>query len=120
MLETKVHLANELVACMKAQLNECDDQDFITHIIYSICRALRVSAKDLKSELRTTELAEARYILFFILVKQKKLTLAAAGRMVNRDHSSVLYGIKKYGDFVKNSDWSFLDKIHKVMEELSL
>lgn len=57
---------------------------------------------NLKSNLRTRECVQARFI-YFKLAKTfcRYSSLSAIGREVNRDHATVLYGLSKYDSEAK-------------------
>lgn len=118
MITTIHNLSQELVLSMRARLSECHPKDMIAHVLMSVCRALDVRKSDVKSLDRSTEFVEARYIIMYILVKHQKMTLKGVAKLLNRDHSTVLAGVRKYQTLVDSNDKLFLHKINMVMEEL--
>jgi len=75
---------------------------------------------NLKTKKRTREYAQARFIYFKLAKKFcKQSSLSAIGRIVNRDHATVINGLKKYKteamydpymDAVYNKIYNKLDK----------
>lgn len=48
------------------------------------------------SEARQPKIVAARHEAMFLLNKKKGMAAAAVGRRMNRDHSTVLHGVKKH------------------------
>ena len=57
---------------------------------------------DLKSKCRKRELVYTRYVLYKYLRKYN-MTLNEIGKMFNRDHASVLFGLRQYDELNSNS-----------------
>lgn len=115
---TVYDLSMELANSMRAQLSECQEKDLVAHVLICVCRALDVQLTALKSPKRDIDLAEARFIIMHILVKHQKLTTTRVGKLLNRDHATVIYGIDKYQSRLDAKDKAFRHKINLVMEEL--
>ncbi len=61
-----------------------------------VCETLSISRNDLVSKSRHRQNVEARFICMFFMNKYiKESTLQGIGNEMNRDHSSVLYGISQ-------------------------
>lgn len=75
----------------------------------------RLQISNIKRKLRTREMSQARFI-YFKLAKNfcRYKSLSAIGREVNRDHATVINGLKKY-EVEANID----HYMHDVYDELS-
>jgi chromosomal replication initiation ATPase DnaA len=61
----------------------------------SVCKALKINPKKLKSKSRLQSLVYARFIYFHFAKKITNLSLSEIGQSVNMDHSSVIHGLKQ-------------------------
>lgn len=59
-----------------------------------------VSLRRMQSEERTHAVAEARQIAFYVIWRRTGSSLPEIGRFFNRDHTTVLHGVKKISDLV--------------------
>ena len=60
-----------------------------------------INREELKSKHRKREKSYIRFYIYAYLKHTYKLTLMQIGKEFNRDHASILYGIKQY-NFFKN------------------
>jgi chromosomal replication initiation ATPase DnaA len=65
-------------------------------IIDEVCKARRISENDLLSRRRTDEYVRVRHEICYRLKRETSLSLPQIGRMLNRDHTSVIHGIRKW------------------------
>ena len=74
---------------------------------------------DLDENTRKRNVVEARALYFTILKNTTNLTLAKIGAMVDKDHATVLHGIKNLQDWMQQNHYlqkaynSVLDKMDK-------
>jgi hypothetical protein len=61
-----------------------------------ICQALRVSRLEIRSNRRTKEIAFARQAVMYWAVRMTGLSLPEIGRLMGKDHTSVLHGRDVY------------------------
>ena len=54
---------------------------------------------------RKEELVYKRFVFWNYLYNKLGMTLEDVGREFNRNHSSVIYGIRKYNDLIINNDF---------------
>ena len=92
------------IAKKQLKLNEDDDQKIIT--IESIAKAVagyyKIPIGDIKGKTRKKEVALARHIAMFMSHKILKKTLEEIGEFFDkRDHSTVIHGIKKIQNLIK-------------------
>lgn len=79
-------------------------------IIDAVSQASWLSVSELKSNRRHLQVCRWRHICMVLLRKHTLLSLPAIGKKLNRDHSSVLHGIRK----IKANPANFADDISKV------
>lgn len=88
----------------------------VTKLIQEICRQLNVDEITLKSKSKKREIVIVRQAIFFLLRKNTTLTLKQIGKVFNRDHTTVIAGIKKIIDNMRYEDVSkVVNKIDKIM-----
>lgn len=87
-------------------------------IINSVCNALCVDYESLASRNRCNINVEARFIIFQLLSLNTPLKYKEIGRLFNRDHSTVTYGITTFNDLIESKNKPFLAKVHSVEDEL--
>ena len=79
-----------------------------------------LSINNLGSKTRTRELAQARFIYFKLARKFcRYASLAAIGREVNRDHATVINGLKKFSTEAKYDSYmnDIYDKISNLLDK---
>ena len=70
-------------------------------VIEYVCENSDVSIASLTGTLRHKKLVEARQLIWWLLqnkVVDNNLTCVSLGRMFNRDHATVLHGVRKIND----------------------
>jgi len=80
-------------------------KDFIQNVIEV------VEKHDLKKVSRKQEIIYPRYYIYSLL-RDAKYSLSAIGRIFNKDHASVLHGIKMHKLYTKNKD-----KVYEMLTE---
>ena len=60
----------------------------------------------------------ARYIYYRLAKDFTFCSLTQIGSLVNRDHATVLHGLKKFEDLVFTNDREYLDPYHELREDL--
>lgn len=88
----------------------------LTDIQMAVCRHFGITSDDLLGDGRERKFAEPRQICFYLARRLTTLSAAQIGRRMNRDHSTVLYGImitaKRYEEqsyFWRNINKLWLD-----------
>ena len=64
-------------------------------ILETISDNYNISESLIKSKSRKDEIVKARHAYFYIAYKISRKGLAEIGRLVNRDHTTVIHGIRK-------------------------
>lgn len=88
------------------------------HILVATCEALDLHMHQVISKNRTREMSEARCIIVgLILQVNTHITLKQIGRMLNRDHTTIIYSRETFNALYK-SDKSFTKKVGLVMSNV--
>ncbi len=75
----------------------------IEQIINEVARTYDVSEKDIISKRKTAELAKARQIAMYIARETTELSYKPIGEAFGKDHTTVLYAVKKVESFLKEN-----------------
>ena len=86
-------------------------------IIEIVCNYYRISLETLISKERKREVAQARFICYFFIRRSFKTSLEAIGAKFERNHASVIHGIKK-ADFFYETDDKFRRDIENLWEKI--
>lgn len=65
-------------------------------ILIEICAKHNLTVHELRSERKARPLARARQEFFWRAKLETEASLPGIGRMLNRDHTTVLYGIREH------------------------
>lgn len=80
-----------------------------------ICMVYDIAFRDLKSKDVNRFKAEARHVFFFVIKKTTNMSLEQIGKILNRDHSSVIYGIKKVNNYLDINDKDFNKRFMRIL-----
>jgi len=69
-------------------------------IINAICEHFKITKTNLVRGGNYPKYSHARYIAFMLLHKHTVLTKSEIGRMFNKDHTTVIHGIRKVQDMI--------------------
>jgi len=61
-----------------------------------VCEKHKVSLDELKGQRRTPRYIPVRYELYYRLRTELQMSWGQIGQLMNRDHSTILYGVKKH------------------------
>lgn len=65
-------------------------------IIAEVCEEFKVSQIDLLSKRRTADLVAPRFKVAYRLKTETLMSLAGIGRLLNRDHTSIIHALRRY------------------------
>jgi chromosomal replication initiator protein len=108
------------IAKKQLKLSEDDDQKVITIeiITKAVSAYYRLAIGDIKGKTRKKEVALARHIAMYMSHKILKKTLEEIGEFFeNRDHSTVIHGIKKIQNLIKE-DSKLSQNIYEIESRL--
>jgi len=85
-------------------------------IIQTVSDIVGVSVKDVCSKNRTMEVADARFIIFYLL-REAHYSFNRIARMFDRNHTSVIHGVKKVKQVERlNNMMLYID--HEIYKKL--
>ena len=73
---------------------EDSPQMTVEHVIAQVCKKYGLSEEDIKGRKKTKEIAMARHICIYIIRKLTDLSLPAIGRILGRDHTTVMSSLQ--------------------------
>lgn len=87
-------------------------------VLSCVSRSLGVEEKDILSQSRKADIAEARHIFCYeakrkVMVNKKKANLTEIGLFLNRNHATVINSLNKYKNYIE-VDKQFRDKANRV------
>ncbi len=91
----------------------------IERIIEEVARTYRVSESDILSKRKTAQLAKARQIAMYIAKETTELPYQAIGESFGKDHSTVIYNVRKVEEFLKDKPYekAVIDEIIRNLKE---
>ncbi len=85
-------LSNEdILRCREINLGK---HDLIMDIVKAVCEQVGIPVKAILSEARTRPLSHARWLICYIAHVEQGHGVEAIARVIRKDHSSVVYGVK--------------------------
>ena len=72
---------------------------------------------DLANNIKTEEMAYKRFYLFYLL-SRTGMGSSSISRCFQKNHASVIYGIKQHRKWYKLKDQRYMDTIKQLMDEL--
>ena len=93
----------------------------ISKVIASVSFALNIPIVKIKGNYRGKDESAARHIAMGLVFTRNYIGLATVGKIFNRNHATVIYGIRKFNSIVENPkcDPVTSEKIRKVLEVLN-
>jgi len=88
-------------------------------IITQVCKFYSIEEDVLRGTLKNKGTAEARQIATYLIRKLTNLSLPDIGKEFNRDHSTILYGIRKVEVALKNGDKQLQDNIRDITANIN-
>lgn len=87
-----------------------------TNIIMSVSKAQGITVENLMSKDRRREYAEARFVAYKILRDSLGMTTVKTAQIFDRDHSSVVYGLKMASNLLSTNK-DFRDKFQPIINQ---
>ena len=85
-----------------------------TRAIERVCETMDVTWPELIGKSRERRISEPRNVLFYILHKVYKLSSTETGKMLNRNHATVLNGSNRVEGFI-TYDKNFKNQIEEII-----
>ena len=89
-----------------------------SHILMAVCDVWGVEKANLLSSRRTSDLTKPRFCAFIIFKEHTPRSLADVGRVFNKDHASIIYGLRRAVDLL-SSDEDFKELHKKTMDRIT-
>lgn len=78
-----------------------------------------ISLNDLKEKNRSETIVMVRQIFMFLLRQNDRLYYAEIGRMLDKDHSTVMWGVNKSIEYIQVNDYRFM-RVYENFKHLNL
>ena len=88
-------------------------------IISQVCKFYSVDEPTLRGSQKTKGIAEARQVAMYLVRKLTNLSLPDIGREFAKDHSTVLYNIRKVETALKNGDSELQNNIRDITANIN-
>jgi hypothetical protein len=88
-------------------------------LLKATCHELDTDSVQMRSKRRTADIAYKRHIFYYLARKHSISSLTSIGKFMNRDHTSVMHGIKKVKSLYENDDW-FKSLSSKIVESAEM
>ena len=88
-------------------------------IISQVCKFYSVDEEKLRGTLKNKGTSEARQVAMYLIRKLTNLSLPDIGKEFAKDHSTVLYNIRKVEVALKNGDKSMQDNIRDITANIN-
>ncbi|MBQ7566973.1 MAG: chromosomal replication initiator protein DnaA [Oscillospiraceae bacterium] len=83
-------------------------------IIAEVCSFYSLDEPTLRSTAKTKVVSEARQVVMYLMQKKAGYSTPEIGRELDRDHSTVLYGINKVAQLLKDRNSGLQDNIRDI------
>ena len=88
-------------------------------IISQVCKFYSMEEDVLRGTNKSKGITEARQVATYLVRKLTNLSLPDIGKEFNRDHSTILYGIRKVEVALKNGDQQLQDNIRDITANIN-
>ncbi len=88
-------------------------------IISQVCKFYSVDEEKIRGTLKNKGTAEARQVAMYLIRKLTNLSLPDIGKEFNRDHTTVLYAIRKVEVALKNGDDNMQNNIRDITANIN-
>ena len=88
-------------------------------IISQVCKFYSIEEDVLRGTLKNKGTAEARQVAIYLIRKLTNLSTPDIGKELNKDHSTVIYSIKKVESALKSGDKSLQDHIRDITANIN-
>jgi chromosomal replication initiator protein len=88
-------------------------------IISQVCKFYSIDESVLRGTLKNKGTAEARQVAIYLIRKLTNLSTPDIGKELNKDHSTILYSIKKVESALKDGDTSLQNHIRDITANIN-
>jgi len=89
----------------------------VDSIFKAIEKITGINKEELTSKARHRPIVEGRYLFAYIIKKKTNLTLNQIGKLLNKDHCSIIFYNKQMDNYIK-SDKHLLNMYNKIINLL--
>jgi chromosomal replication initiator protein len=88
-------------------------------VVDAVCEIYCITVEDVVGKSRKREIAEARHVISWVLVKKMGMTLSEVGRtfLGGRHHTTVISSLNKFNNIYETEE-AFKSKINELIERL--
>jgi len=86
----------------------------VSDIVHTTCDLMAVNVADFYSNRRGKDICLARWIVSFLAKEYTMNTSTRIGHLINRDHTTVLYGVAKVQGYVNVGDQQVIKLISNI------
>lgn len=105
-IQNKTLTLSTIQAIIRDVINDTKPEPIsVEKIIAEVARTYNVSESDILSNRKTASLALARQVSMYIARETTELSYKAIGEKFGKDHTTVLYNVKKIEDFLKDKPY---------------
>ena len=108
----------ELVQRITKEIIDSEKAYEPSYIIEKVADFYDIKPEDVLGKGKTKDVANARQMSFYLIRKLTGLTLEQIGDAMNRDHSTVLYSIRKVEENLQN-DPKLVDAVHDITANIT-
>lgn len=116
--EQIMSLTGAKMVVLKYSLSYADGVTTIDKLKEAVSLVYGIQWKLIEKKCRISEVSVARQMFHYFATDVLGLGLIRVGRLLNQDHTTVLYGRNKVRDFISINDPETLDKIKLINEYL--
>jgi chromosomal replication initiation ATPase DnaA len=64
-------------------------------IVHAVCTYFDVAPCELRGPRRMQHICQARFVVYYLLREDAKMSWCAIGRYLNKDHTTIMFGFRK-------------------------
>jgi len=82
--------------------------------VSAACSRFGVAPSDVLSPSRPSQVSKARWAIAYVLIERMGWSLPRIGRLLNKDHTAVLYGYRRAQELYR-TDQSFYETVEALL-----
>lgn len=106
-------------AKIRMEYNAADYGDVLRQFVNAVCEIMQVTEKQLLGPGRKAELVRARMYIWLLMRQYTLITQPELGRRFNRDHTTILHGVRIIQDRIRLED-TVAHEFHTICHKLGL
>jgi chromosomal replication initiation ATPase DnaA len=93
----------------------CYEPVILENIMSVVTKVCNVSYEDISGTCRKNNIVTARHLFFYIAVRLEKQTLIRVARMTNKDHTTVINGVRHVENMLFTKDHVFTTAYNDII-----